>query len=80
MNKDIDNRLTDLIIDYKCLGAYSSVEEMVANMDYNSKSFREVCDCMRMKDYSFIDAKLCVLQEIQHKIINIVVEELYGNI
>lgn len=80
INSEIDKKLKDLVIDYKCLGAYSNVEEMVVSMDCNCSAFKEVCRIMKNEDKSFEKAQHEVLMKLQGEITYIVINELYYSI
>ena len=75
--KESENKLKSLIVEYKCLGAYDSAEEMIAYMDNNCETFKSVCNLIRNEDKSFKVAQSIVSNEIKQKIVNIVVDEIY---
>lgn len=80
ISNEIDKRLIDLIIDYKCLGAYSDAEEMIKCMDYNCNAFKKMCTLMKWQDKSFKEAQEIILEDIRKEILSIVVDELYSYI
>jgi hypothetical protein len=78
VKEELNRKLTDLIIDYKCLSAYSSADEMLTNMTCDCNAFIDVCDLMRCEQYTFKKAQEEVLNSLKNRILFIVVDELYG--
>lgn len=80
ISKELNNKLHDLVVDYKCLCAYSSVEEMAQYMDYNSDTFKKVCNYMHDNEVMFRAAQKAILESLRGEITYIIINELYENV